>query len=185
MVTIGSMGLLGNLLCILIFSRCATKLSQNSPKVVSKLCICCSEVVPVVSKLSRSCLQVAPNVSKLSRSCLQVVPVVSKLSQSNLNRLCILIFSRERAQKSFHHLMVFLAIFDLLYIIMALLLFGLPEIYNGCSLFSFSYSQVPFTKSLSGCKSIHVCKRVIVHRSKKLHYHGTSSPDKNTNILSS
>ena len=65
------------------------------------------------------------------------------------NLLCILIFSRERAQKSFHHLMVFLAIFDLLYIIMALLLFGLPEIYNGYSLFSFSSSQVPFTKSLS------------------------------------
>ena len=47
------------------------------------------------------------------------------------NLLCILIFSRERAQKSFHHLMVFLAIFDLLYILMALLLFGVPEVYNG------------------------------------------------------
>ena len=58
MVTIGSMGLLGNLLCILIFSRCAPKLSQSSPKVVSKLCRCCLEVDPVVSKSSRSSLEV-------------------------------------------------------------------------------------------------------------------------------
>ena len=47
------------------------------------------------------------------------------------NILCVLLFSREVAQKSFHHLMVFLAIFDLLYILMALLLFCLPELYNG------------------------------------------------------
>ena len=73
MVTIGSMGLLGNLLCILIFSRCAPKLSQNSPKVVSKLCICCLEVVPVVSKLSRSSLEVVFKETKLSQSCPEVV----------------------------------------------------------------------------------------------------------------
>jgi hypothetical protein len=46
------------------------------------------------------------------------------------NFLCVLLFTKERAQKSFHHLMVALAIFDLLYISMALLLFGLPELYS-------------------------------------------------------
>ena len=47
------------------------------------------------------------------------------------NFLCIHVFSKASAQKSFHHLMVTLAIFDLLYITMAFLLFSLPELYIG------------------------------------------------------
>ena len=42
------------------------------------------------------------------------------------NLLCIITFSQKIAQKSFHHLMLVLAIFDLLYILMAIMLFGLP-----------------------------------------------------------
>ena len=47
------------------------------------------------------------------------------------NILCVFIFSRESLQRSFHHLMVTLAMFDILYIVMALLLFCLPELYPG------------------------------------------------------
>eukprot|EP00092_Neocalanus_flemingeri_P002178 GFUD01002318.1.p1 GENE.GFUD01002318.1~~GFUD01002318.1.p1 ORF type:complete len:248 (-),score=47.87 GFUD01002318.1:746-1489(-) len=45
------------------------------------------------------------------------------------NLMCIIIFSQKIAQKSFHHLMLVLAIFDLLYILMAIMLFGLPTLY--------------------------------------------------------
>ena len=45
------------------------------------------------------------------------------------NLMCIIIFAQKFAQKSFHHLMLCLAIFDLLYILMAILLFGLPTLY--------------------------------------------------------
>ena len=45
------------------------------------------------------------------------------------NLLCIIIFTQKIAQKSFHHLMLCLAIFDLLYILMSIMLFGLPTLY--------------------------------------------------------
>jgi len=45
------------------------------------------------------------------------------------NLMCIIIFSQKFAQKSFHHLMLSLAIFDLLYVLMSIMLFGLPTLY--------------------------------------------------------
>ena len=45
------------------------------------------------------------------------------------NLMCIITFSQKLAQKSFHHLMLCLAIFDLLYILMSIMLFGLPTLY--------------------------------------------------------
>ena len=45
------------------------------------------------------------------------------------NLMCIITFSQKMAQKSFHHLMLCLAIFDLLYILMSIMLFALPTLY--------------------------------------------------------
>ena len=45
------------------------------------------------------------------------------------NIICIVIFSQKIVQKSFHHLMLSLAIFDILYILMAIMLFGLPTLH--------------------------------------------------------
>ena len=45
------------------------------------------------------------------------------------NIMCIIIFSQKIVQKSFHHLMLSLAIFDLLYILTSIMLFGLPTLY--------------------------------------------------------
>merc|ERR1719430_1929772 len=65
------------------------------------------------------------------------------------NLLCVFFFSRDQAQKSFHHLMVFLAIFDIIYIIMALLLFGLPELYNGVRDLAWYARMVPIMLPLA------------------------------------
>ena len=42
---------------------------------------------------------------------------------------CWVVFSR-RSLKCFHHLMLCLAVFDSLYILMAILLFGVPAVYT-------------------------------------------------------
>lgn len=47
------------------------------------------------------------------------------------NISCIIIFSYKSSLKSFHYLMLWLAIFDSLYILCSIFLFGIPTIYNG------------------------------------------------------
>eukprot|EP00090_Calanus_glacialis_P041104 TRINITY_DN7219_c0_g1_i6.p1 TRINITY_DN7219_c0_g1~~TRINITY_DN7219_c0_g1_i6.p1 ORF type:complete len:353 (-),score=61.97 TRINITY_DN7219_c0_g1_i6:158-1171(-) len=59
------------------------------------------------------------------------------------NLLCIIIFTQKIAQKSFHHLMLCLAIFDLLYILMSIMLFGLPTLYPYMRKFSWYAYLVP------------------------------------------
>ncbi|XP_023347416.1 FMRFamide receptor [Eurytemora carolleeae] len=45
------------------------------------------------------------------------------------NCLCIITFSRMAVQKNFHRLMLTLAIYDILYIVTSILLFGIPSLY--------------------------------------------------------
>ena len=47
------------------------------------------------------------------------------------NSLAIFWFSRKKIQKNFHQLMLTLAIYDFIYIILALTIFGLPNLYPG------------------------------------------------------
>ena len=45
------------------------------------------------------------------------------------NLMCLIVFSQKLTMKCFHYLMLWLAIFDSVYIIMAILLFGIPTVY--------------------------------------------------------
>ena len=45
------------------------------------------------------------------------------------NLMCLVVFSQKLTLKCFHHLMMGLAVFDSLYILMAILLFGIPTVY--------------------------------------------------------
>jgi len=47
------------------------------------------------------------------------------------NITCIIIFALKSSPKSFHYLMLWLAIFDSLYIVSSLMLFGIPTVYSG------------------------------------------------------
>ena len=43
--------------------------------------------------------------------------------------MCLIVFSQKLTMKCFHYLMLWLAIFDSVYILMAILLFGIPTVY--------------------------------------------------------
>ena len=64
----------------------------------------------------------------LLRTCERFLQVLVGLLGLIGNSLAIFWFSRKKIQRNFHQLMFTLAIYDMLYIIMAIIIFALPHL---------------------------------------------------------